>query len=374
MDKKHLYIRYGVLIFFLVAFAGLAILHQVSERSYASVDALCPFGGFETLYTFVATGGFVPRILMSGFVLAVGIILTVIILKRGFCGYICPFGTIQELIGKITAKKISMPLKMDKYARYIKYVILAVILFGSAYFGALVFREYDPFIAFFHFGKGIFWGELETTAITGVVILAITLLLSIFIERAWCRYFCPLGAIMAVFSKIGLTKIKRDNNKCTNCKICDKTCPVNVKVSTVDTVKDSECINCNICLAKCPEKALSQKTFGKEISLTLYLVLLVVLFFSVIGLSMAFGVWQSKQTTDLTDASGVLLPANIKGWMTLEEVSNETKIPLGAFYTGLNLPDNADQKMPLKDLAGAYNLTDFDTQDVRDFVSLQSTK
>ncbi len=368
MKINHSVIRYSILIFFLLLFSAFALLHQFEGRPYASVDALCPFGGIETLYTFIMSGGFVPGILISSLILTIGVLLTVILFKRSFCGYICPFGTIQELLGKIIKYKINVPEKVDKVFRYIKYVVLAVILIATAYTGILIFRSYDPFISFFHFGKGILWGTFEESALIGFVILIVTLILSVFIERAWCKYFCPLGAVMAIFSKLGLTKIKRDEKTCINCKLCDKVCPVKVNVSNVNYVKSVECINCNICVSKCPKKSLSLTTAGKKISVNTYVVLTIALLFLVVLASVLFGFWQSVPNTNIADASGNVNPLNIKGWMTIEEVSNSTKIPVGCFIHDLGLPASLDPKTPLNQISSAYNIS-FEAESVREFVA-----
>ena len=370
MDKYKI-LRYSILILFLAFFSFFAFEHfLLGGGSAASVDALCPFGGFETLITFFMTGNLVPRIMISSMILALGVILTVIIFRRGFCGVICPFGTINELLGKITKKKITIPKNVDSKLRWIKYIVLIAILIGTAITGTLVFREYDPFVTFFHFGKGLFWDynaeEAALYAISGSI-LVIVLLAAIFIERAWCKYLCPLGAITAMFSKIGFTKISRNKKTCIDCKICDKNCPMNVDVSTVDEVKSAECIDCGICVNSCPKKSLDIKTFGKTISKYVYIIGVVLLLMLVIGVSKAFDVWQSvPQITQVSDISKVN-PEDIKGWMTLSNVSQMTGIPLVTLITGLDLPPNVDVNIQMKSIATTYGIT-FDTEAVRDFV------
>ncbi len=366
-------VRYSVLGFFLVLFSVFSLRHFVLGGGVAaSVDALCPFGGFETLFTFIATGGFVPRILMSSLILGIGILVTVLVFRKGFCGYICPFGTLQELLGRIMKKKFVVPKKIDQYLRYLKYVVLAAILVGTAYFGILVFRAYDPFMTFFHFGKGIFWDVSYAESaehLIPFVILMLTLFFSVFIERFWCKYLCPLGAVMNIFTWMGITKITRDSKTCTNCKLCDRVCPMNVKVSNVKTVKDVECINCNKCVNICSKsESLSLKTFGKSYSVITYIVLMLALFFLVIGASKAFGIWQSIPAASLVDVGGDLNGDNIKGWMTLNEVAIESKIHVQHFVQDLGLPAGVDLDLPLKDMSKTYGI-EFETQELRDYVS-----
>lgn len=368
MNKKNIF-RYSILVFFLLAFSIYSLRHIIFGGGVSpSVDALCPFGGFETLYTFFATGNYVPRILISGLILAGGIIATAIFFKRGFCGWVCPFGTIQELLGKISKKKITIPEKFDRFAKYTKYLVLIAILVGTAITGTLVFRNYDPFITFFHFGEGVIWGTAETTGVyLTFAILVITLLLSIFIERAWCRYFCPLGATISIFSWMGLSKIKRNEKTCIDCKLCDKVCPARVNISTKKEVKDIECIDCMQCVDSCPKKSLSINILKKQISKTIFVIALLGLFFGIIGISMATGFWQSIPSTNLQDNDGRVNVENIKGWMTFGNVSESVGIPIQILCKEFSFPMNIDPNTPLKEIASKYKVT-FDTERLREYV------
>lgn len=365
IKNRHSIVRKIVLIIFLVLFTIFSLRHFILGGGVAaSVDALCPFGGFETLYTLIATGGFVPRILMSSLVLAIGILLTTILFRKGFCGYICPFGTVQELLGKIKKKKYNPKFHHD--LTFVKYFILIAILIITAYTGVLVFRSYDPFATFFHFGKGLFW-EVETDAlITNVIAFVITagvLIGAVFIDRFFCRYLCPLGATMNLFAFFGFTKIKRDHT-CINCKLCDKACPMNIEVSKVNYIKDVECINCNLCVNVCPKDSLSISTLGKKISPIIYVISLIVLFFGVVATAKAIGIWNSIPT--LSTTSGEFDPEMIKGWMTLQQVSEESAIHLPHFYIDLGIPDTVLPTTPLKDIKNY--VPDFETDIVREYI------
>lgn len=123
------------------------------------MEAYCPFGGLESLYQFVTTGGFIRRIEPSAMILFAALLLVTIVASRGFCGWICPFGSIQEWLGligrKLLGKRFNPTGRWDRGMRNLKYVILATIIIFTWHTGTLVFRSYDPFLAFFHLGKGI---------------------------------------------------------------------------------------------------------------------------------------------------------------------------------------------------------------------------
>lgn len=358
------------LTLFLLLFIVFSLRHFIlGGGAAASVDALCPFGGFETLYTFLATGGFIPRVLMSSLILAVGITLTTLILGKSFCGYICPFGFVQELLGKIKKKKPKLNKRYDREARSLKYAVVGMILLGTALTGTLVFRLFDPFMTLFHFGKGIFWAiepsELASHIFT-FVLTVILLILAIFIPRFWCRYLCPLAATMNLFQKLSATKITRNKKTCISCKACDKKCPMAVKPSKADNMKDLECINCNQCVEVCPKQSLEIKTFNKKISTTLYLILTFVIFFGVVFAAKFAGVWQSVPIIeDIKAPTGEINSDQIKGWMTLNEVAEASGIGVYHFQEDLGL-EGIDPDTPLKEIKN--QIPGFETEVIRDYV------
>lgn len=367
--NKQKIFRYTILILILLGFSFLAINHfRLGGGRSPSVDALCPFGGFESAYTYFTTGSLVPRIMLSSMILAAGVLLSVLLFKRGFCGWICPFGTIQELLGKISKKKIEIPTRVDKYLRYLKYLVLIAIIVGTAFTGTLVFRNYDPFITFFHFGEGVIWGTAESTG-TYVVfsILIIILIASLLIERFWCRYLCPLGATIAPVSKLGLSSINRDNKTCIDCKLCDKTCPVKVKVSTVGKIKDIECIDCMECVRVCPKSSLSIKVAKKKIGIMTYAIAVIVIILSIILLSKAVGYWQSIPSATVQDNTGKLNIDNVRGWMPIGNVTQSAGIPIETVIQDFNLPKDIDLNTPLKDISSKYRVT-FDPESFKDYL------
>jgi polyferredoxin len=221
--------------------------------SNASLHAICPFGGIETLYTYATSGELLSKLHDSVLVLAgIGVLLAILV-GPAFCGWVCPLGSIQEWIGnigkKIFKKKYNhfIPYKYDKYLRYTRYIVLAMIVYMSAKTVTLMFESMDPFYALFNF-------YTSEVAIGSMIILVITLLLSLFVERPWCKYACPYGAFLGVFNLFRIFKIKRNKSTCISCNICSNTCPMNIPVATKEVVLDHQCITCMKCTSenKCP--------------------------------------------------------------------------------------------------------------------------
>lgn len=373
--KKFTVIRYSILLFFLALFTIFSLRHFVlGGETAASVDALCPFGGFETLITLLTSGRFVPRVMVSSLILSFGLLMSIIFFKRGFCGWICPFGTVQELLGKLKKKKTKIPKKYDTKARYLKYGVLAFAVIGAGLTGTLVFRQYDPFMTFFHFGKGILWNyEAEEFAshITAFILTIGVLIFSVFISRFWCKYFCPLGAGMGILSKFSFLKLKNNTKKCTKCKTCSKVCPANIQIHNKKEVKDAECITCGKCVNACPEKSLSFNLFGNKISILFLLIGVLLLFFAPVFMAKMTDTWHSvpnlKKITENVEQGGAGIdPNEISGWMTIEEVSKASGVCLSHLYREFQFPQDLDPKTPLKEVKN-YGI-DFHTEDLREFL------
>ena len=156
----------------------------------ASLHAICPFGGVVTIYEFMTTGDFIQKIHSSSFILMTLGVLTAILFGAIFCGYICPFGTFQEWIGKLGQKLFPkkynklIPSKIDRVLRYLRYVVLAMVVYQTAISAKLVFQSIDPYYTLFN----LFTSEI---AVSGYIMLGVIAVLSLFIERPWCKYLCP---------------------------------------------------------------------------------------------------------------------------------------------------------------------------------------
>ena len=241
--------------FTLIAYHVIGLRIAGENSSITNPEAYCPFGGLETFYTWVSSGGrTVPHTHQSNLVLLVAALVTALFAKSAFCGWICPFGTIQDWIHNFrrlfNKREIQLPRKLDRALQSVKYLVLAWLLVETARTGVMVFRDYDPYSALLSLG--------ESVAAGGLVILLLTLSLSLLVERPWCRYACPLGAGIGLVGKLSLFKIRRDEATClAGCTLCNKACPSKIEVKKVKTLATSECINCMSCVAGCPTGALA---------------------------------------------------------------------------------------------------------------------
>lgn len=196
-------------------------------------------------------------------------------LGRVICGWLCPFGMIQELLHKIPTPK----LKKSRFTRALsalKYVLLALFVFLIPLYYASA--KGLPLPAFCKYicpagtleGAGgllVHPGNSGLFAMLGglftwKVLLTIAILAGcVFAYRAFCRFLCPLGAIYALFAKLALLGVKLDEDKCIGCDLCVKKCPMDIRC-----VGDRECIHCGACMGVCPTGAIRWK--GPKITKT----------------------------------------------------------------------------------------------------------
>lgn len=273
MKKKRSVRNYIQIIFFMLI-ALIAINHTLIEEGRgiaflgsASLHAICPFGGVVTIYQYITSGSFVKKIHESSFILMIIMFITAVGFGSVFCGWICPFGTFQEWTGKIGEKifknkyNSSIPSKIDKYLRYLRYVVLVWVIYVTAISGKIVFQDIDPYYALFNF-----W--TSEVAVSGIAVLILIIILSLIIERPWCKYACPYGAVLGITNLFRIFKIRRNKSTCISCRKCDKSCPMNIKVSESEIIRNHQCISCMKCTSEgaCPiEDTVNMSCRGDKI-------------------------------------------------------------------------------------------------------------
>lgn len=232
----------------------VAVRHSRDHGGAPSVDAVCPFGAVESAWTWLTTGTALPKIQPSNVVVAIGLLISILLAGNVFCGWVCPFGTVQDVLTKVRTwlrlPTVRLSARVDRLARHLRFVVLALVLVQSAMTARLWFADFDPFVTMF----GLHWiFEPEPTKMwLGWGLLAIVLITSVLIERAWCRYLCPLGGILSILGRASLFRIRRREDSCTGCNLCVTPCPMGIDVAKPVPAVSSDCIGCLECLAQCP--------------------------------------------------------------------------------------------------------------------------
>lgn len=229
--------------------------------------ASCPIGALQALLN---RQGFQLPFGMIGFFFLFGSLL-----GRLVCGWLCPFGLVQELLHKIPVfqKRKRLPfhavLKYGKYITLIFFVCIgSLFLFGGfakipafckyicpagTLFGAVPLLTVNELLRG-QIGKLFFWK-------LGILILIV--ILSIKVYRPFCQYLCPLGAIYGWFNRFSLVQIQWEKESCVSCMACERACPVSLSICEIS--RSPECIRCGKCIEACPEKCLHfSRISGKE--------------------------------------------------------------------------------------------------------------
>lgn len=225
--------------------------------SCPAASGACPIGSFQAV---VGSSKFGFSYYITGFLILLGVLL-----GRFICGFLCPFGWLQELLHKIPSKKLST--KKLKPLTYLKYIILllAVVLLPTLAVNDVGMG--DPFFCKYICPQGVLEGAiplslvnegiraaLGTLFVQKLFILLAAVALSILFYRPFCKWICPLGAFYALLNKISLLEIKMDEQKCVSCGKCAASCKMDVDVRK--TPNHAECIRCGKCITACPAEAL----------------------------------------------------------------------------------------------------------------------
>ncbi len=354
----------------------LGLLHASKALPFVpvGVDALCPFGGLETLWAFLAQGTLLKRIAFSSIVLLVATLGVALVMGRAFCGQICPLGTLQELAGRLGRKlgitRSNMPQPLDTGARLLKYAVLAIATVGTWMAGVLIFRPLDPWVAYHHLTSPELWTEFSL----GAIVLAISIGGSLIYERFFCRYACPMGALLGLSSRFSWFKIRRTADACTDCGSCDTACPVGIDVAGAADVTTPECIACGECVTACPRPgALSfADKAGRTVSPLVVTLATAAVFFGVIGIATAADAFDWSQPSvagemrrSTEEGGGTFDTTVIKGSTTMSQIAEGTGIPAETLAQTFGL-SQADMDLPLKDIKDVYGFT---MMDVRTYVA-----
>ena len=283
--------------------AALAAFLLIPGKDPANPEAYCPMGGLQALTTFFVKGSLPCSMSMVQIVMGIVLAAAVVLFSKLFCGYLCPLGTVQDLLMKLrnTIGWRGIVVKngtvADKVLRVIKYVLLFWIFYSTATASELFCKNFDPYYAVATGFKG------EITLWMSLISVAAVILCGFMVNMFWCKYLCPLGAIsnslkfwvwivvlaaayyllgtigvnvpwwalLAAFCVVGylleifcgkprlqVLHIMKNDSKCTHCGLCTKACPYGIDVAgcRAGAVKAVDCTLCGECTAVCPVDAI----------------------------------------------------------------------------------------------------------------------
>ena len=291
-------LQWGVLAALVLFLTGL-----IPSKEAADPEAYCPLGGLQALATYLAQGSLPCSMSSLQVMMGIALVAAVVLFSKLFCAYICPVGTVQDLLGKarralkIKGIKVRNGSVLDKVLRIVKYALVFWIFYMTVQASELFCKNLDPYYAIATGFKG------EITLWMSIVTVSLVVLGSFLIDMFWCRYLCPLGAIsnslkfwiwigvlfgayyvadvlgadipwavllgafcilgyiLEVFHakpKMQILYVMKDNAVCNNCGLCEKKCPYHIDIRSAQNgrVESVDCTLCGECTAACTTGAL----------------------------------------------------------------------------------------------------------------------
>jgi polyferredoxin len=242
-------------------------------------------------------------------------LLASLLVKKAFCSWLCPVGTVSEYLWKLGRKlfrrNFIVPRGLDIALRSLKYLLLAFFVF--IVFTMPVEGLGDFLAAPFGIIADVkMLNFFRCMGVVGIVVIAVFVVLSVFIQNFWCRFLCPYGALMGIVSALSPVKIRRDAEACIDCGKCNKACPSQLPVDRLVQVRSVECTGCMECVAACPAENALQMALMPRAAATaaarwrrraltprMVAAVLVVVFFGLIGAARATGHWQTNISRDI---------------------------------------------------------------------------
>ena len=263
-----------------------------------SVDAFLPIAGLMSFKYFLFTGIIEP-VRPAALIMFVAIVAVSISMKKGFCGWICPVGTVSQYFWMAGERAFGKNYRMQKYVdiamRSIKYMLMAFFLIAiwrmspeqlALFFSSDYFRTAD-------IRTMKFFTEMSSTTLWSLCFIGG---FSLVYKNFWCRYLCPYGALLGLLSSFSPLKIKREEEKCIHCGACSRNCPSLLPVEEKQVVNSPECFGCLTCVSHCPSAGALDVTVRagrtrRVFSPYIYPAALVLIFYLVILAGMLTGHW-----------------------------------------------------------------------------------
>lgn len=274
----------------------------------AGVEGWLPIAGLMNLkYWFLS--GQIPQVHPAALFLLVTFLAISFLFRKAFCSWLCPVGTISEYLWragkKMFKRNFHLPRWLDLLLRGLKYLLLGFFVWAISTMSVLGIRDFmhSPYgliadVKMLNFFRHI--GQ------TGLLVLGVFVVASIFIQNFWCRFLCPYGALLGLTSWLSPTRIRRNTETCIDCAKCAKACPAALPVDKLVQIRSVECTGCLECVAVCPAQdalamslpnLLSIKRKPTPIPAWAAAAGIAALFFGVAGFAKATGHWNSAIPT-----------------------------------------------------------------------------
>ena len=262
-----------------------------------AVEGFLPISALVALKRLVLTQKYDP-IHPAGLTIFLAALALGLLLRKGFCGWICPVGfasNLAEMTGRRLKANLTPPQWLDTPLLSLKYLLLAFFSYLILWrmprqaIESFLYSDYNMIV-----DVKMLYFFISPSRLAGGIMLGL-LALSFFLRNPWCRYLCPYGALLGLLALISPFQVKRNQANCIDCKKCERTCPAAIPVSSKATMRSPECIGCLECVAVCPPKECLDMTLYRKRSHPYLLPALTLgLFFSVWLAAKVSGHWHNQ--------------------------------------------------------------------------------
>ena len=270
----------------------------------AGVEGWLPIAGLMNLKYWLLSGQ-IPRVHPAAMFLLLTFLAMAFLFRKAFCSWLCPIGTFSEYLWragkKFFGRNFFLPRWLDLPLRGLKYLVLGFFAWAISTMSVMGIRDFmtSPYgliadVKMLNFFRHI--GE------TGLIVLGVIVVASVFVPNFWCRFLCPYGALLGLTSWLSPMKIRRNPEPCIDCAKCAKACPSALPVDKLVKIQSVECTGCLECVAVCPaENALGMslpsmlRTKKERVGLPAWALAagIAMLFLGVAGFAKAMGHWNS---------------------------------------------------------------------------------
>lgn len=308
------WLRRGVQLAFLLLNLWIGVEFYLFVRFYetggqgmwverpAGVEGWLPIASLMNLKLWVATGK-VPAVHPAGMFLLLAFLAMALLLRKAFCGWLCPVGTVSEWLWRLGRKIVGRNYRLPRWAdwplRSLKYILMGLFFWaiGGMSAAAIAFFLEGPYGLVADVKMLNFFRYLS---VGGAVVIGLLVVLSVLVQNFWCRYLCPYGALLGLLSWASPVRIKRVEANCIDCAKCAQACPSGLKVDKSIQIRSPECLGCYECVVSCPAAGALEMTVAgrKRLPAWALAVALAVIFLGVVSYAKSAGYWQTNVSTD----------------------------------------------------------------------------